>query len=292
MLKNGLDLAYASLSVGWERHKQGQSWLRWPAVAAAAAYYLMFPRDAAERAQQVMQEKVDLQFVKSVWLLLDSPMARQLSWLKSPRLRTNRPTVMRDVECHIFADDDVPEEFSNEPGPFPLRQHADASLLGIESDVSLASQGGQDSPSNGMIATSGSGDHGHDGDDERGEGDAEYLGDADLVPAREKQADRIKRSRSVLLYIHGGGFVGTSFGVDSGMLASWAKQDPNLTIVFVHYSLSPAVRFPVALDEIMRVYKQLRSWSKRLVVMGESAGGNLAAALAVRCVQERVRNPD
>lgn len=97
---------------------------------------------------------------------------------------------------------------------------------------------------------------------------------------------------SVMLYIHGGGFVGTSFGLDSGMLAKWAKQEPRLTIVYVHYSLSPEVRYPVALDEIARVYRQLRSWSRRMVVIGESAGGNLSAALALRCVKERVRGPE
>ena len=99
-----------------------------------------------------------------------------------------------------------------------------------------------------------------------------------------------------LLYIHGGGFIGSSFANDARLVVEWAKatgmmvrQPPaaaspgavavarlvtarTLThvclcawflcareqVVFIHYSLAPEHRFPVALNECMRVYGWLR----------------------------------
>jgi acetyl esterase/lipase len=80
-----------------------------------------------------------------------------------------------------------------------------------------------------------------------------------------------------LLYIHGGGFVGSSFASDQVLLGEWAAAGP-LLLVYCHYTLSPEARFPAALHEIVRVYAWLRRRSQRVVLFGESAGGNLAAA--------------
>lgn len=50
--------------------------------------------------------------------------------------------------------------------------------------------------------------------------------------------------------------------------------------------------YPKALDELMAVYTWVRRKSARVVVFGESAGGNFAAALTLRCLTEGVPVPD
>ena len=320
LLKVGLDLSYASMSAGWEQVKRGRQWLRWPAVVCAAGYYLLFPGQAAEQAQHVMHEDIDIDFVKSVWMQLDSPAARQLSWLQSPRLVTNRAVEVRGVQCNVFSDRAVPSHVFEAAGPSSIRPPASPGPPSASLSLTGLSLACAASAREETVKGWGGGEH----DDEMGSTKGHHSGRPSTAAAgmeshpprspryslsvAEIRPDSILNSRSrdeeakkgeaeqgldsVMLYIHGGGFVGTSFGLDSGMLAKWAKQEPRLVIVYVHYSLSPEVRYPVALDEITRVYKQLRSWSKRIVVIGESAGGNLAVALALRCVKERIRGPD
>lgn len=57
-------------------------------------------------------------------------------------------------------------------------------------------------------------------------------------------------------------------------------------VVFVHYSLSPEVKYPVALEEcyatLCWVQKNAASFyadASKLVISGDSAGGNLSAAV-------------
>ena len=89
-----------------------------------------------------------------------------------------------------------------------------------------------------------------------------------------------------MLYVHGGGFVGTFDCFDPPFLSKWAKQTGAL-IVGVDYALAPRYRYPVALDEVSAVYEALRDGTfgfraTNIIVVGQSAGGNLAAALCVR----------
>lgn len=93
-----------------------------------------------------------------------------------------------------------------------------------------------------------------------------------------------------LLYIHGGGFIGSSYSNDGVFLSKLASQAP-LVVVYIHYSLSPEVRYPTALNQCVAVYKWLRARSPHVVVAGESAGGNLSAALVLRCLAEGIPVP-
>jgi acetyl esterase/lipase len=79
----------------------------------------------------------------------------------------------------------------------------------------------------------------------------------------EDDAHSITSETKVLLYIHGGGFVASLFPNDALLLARWAKQE-DIVIVFVHYSLAPEARYPVALNECLRVYKWLRTHTSKV----------------------------
>jgi acetyl esterase len=57
-------------------------------------------------------------------------------------------------------------------------------------------------------------------------------------------------------------------------------------VIFVNYSLSPEVKYPVALEEcyaalcwVQKNGASINADAKRLAIAGDSAGGNLAAAL-------------
>ncbi|MFW6077207.1 MAG: alpha/beta hydrolase, partial [Hyphomicrobiales bacterium] len=93
-------------------------------------------------------------------------------------------------------------------------------------------------------------------------------------------------SLPVLLYLHGGGFVVGGLDSHDDICAELAQR-ANLAVVAVDYRLAPEHRFPAAFDDCWAVLTALANGklgldAARLVVAGDSAGGNLAAAVAMR----------
>ncbi len=89
------------------------------------------------------------------------------------------------------------------------------------------------------------------------------------------------RPGSVLLYLHGGGYV--LGGLDShddicAELCLTAATD----VVALDYRLAPEHPFPAALDDTEAAYRSLVASGHQVVVGGDSAGGGLAAALCLR----------
>ncbi|MEO6922392.1 MAG: alpha/beta hydrolase [Bryocella sp.] len=121
--------------------------------------------------------------------------------------------------------------------------------------------------------------------------------DMDLVEMENAQVDGIsvsivrpKSSDSdlpALLYIHGGGW--TLGGLDThARILQVLALEAGVTIVVPEYSLSPEARFPIALEQCYTVAKWMQAEgakhridTSRMAVAGDSAGGNLAAALAL-----------
>jgi acetyl esterase len=88
-----------------------------------------------------------------------------------------------------------------------------------------------------------------------------------------------------LLYLHGGGFVVGGLDSHDDICAELAGR-AGLAVVAVDYRLAPEHRFPAAFDDCWAVLAALAAGKlgldpARLVVAGDSAGGNLAAALAM-----------
>ena len=91
----------------------------------------------------------------------------------------------------------------------------------------------------------------------------------------------------VMLYIHGGGWVWGSIDSHDRMAREYAAA-AHCAVLLVDYSLSPEVVFPHALHECADVARWLAANGTtlgldptRMVVGGDSAGGNLAAALGL-----------
>jgi monooxygenase len=86
-----------------------------------------------------------------------------------------------------------------------------------------------------------------------------------------------------LMYVHGGGFVGGSPATHRPITAAFALR--GYRVFAPAYRLAPEHPFPAPLDDVVAAWHGLRalhdadSPGRRLVVAGDSAGGNLALAL-------------
>ena len=109
----------------------------------------------------------------------------------------------------------------------------------------------------------------------------------------EVKEEEIKTNHDdVILHIHGGGFIAMSsksHQIYSRVLA----RDTNLPIFSIDYRLSPDHKYPDALEDWWNVYSWLVKYCKinlninasKIILMGDSAGGNLAASLTILAIQ-------
>ncbi len=96
----------------------------------------------------------------------------------------------------------------------------------------------------------------------------------------------------VLVYFHGGGWVIGDIESHDGTCRALANRS-GATVVSVDYRLAPEAVFPAAVDDCIAVTKwvaangaALDADSSRLAVGGDSAGGNLAAVVAIAARDE------
>lgn len=92
---------------------------------------------------------------------------------------------------------------------------------------------------------------------------------------------------SVILFFHGGGWVTGSIDSYDGVCADMANMTSR-TVVSVDYRLAPENPFPASVEdcyavtrEIFRNEELLGIRAEEVVVLGDSAGGNLAAAVSL-----------
>jgi cation diffusion facilitator CzcD-associated flavoprotein CzcO/acetyl esterase/lipase len=113
---------------------------------------------------------------------------------------------------------------------------------------------------------------------------------------REGVADIATSPRPTLMYVHGGGFVGCSPRTHRPITAAFALQ--GYRVFAPDYRLAPEHPFPAPLDDVVAAWRALRmqhdadSPGQRLVLGGESAGGNLALALMLTLRDAGERLPD
>lgn len=96
------------------------------------------------------------------------------------------------------------------------------------------------------------------------------------------------RPLNALIYLHGGGWTSFSLDTHDRLMREYAARS-GAAVIGVDYSLSPEVRFPVALDEIGAAVGWLEAHGERYgiemadaIIGGDSAGANLALATAMR----------
>jgi monoterpene epsilon-lactone hydrolase len=92
----------------------------------------------------------------------------------------------------------------------------------------------------------------------------------------------------VLFYIHGGGFTAGSAAAYRG-LSSHLSAATGCRVLAVDYRWAPEEPFPAALDDCVAAYRWLvssgRAVPRKVVLVGDSAGGNLVAAMLLALKQ-------
>ncbi len=88
----------------------------------------------------------------------------------------------------------------------------------------------------------------------------------------------------VLLYLHGGGFIGCSPATHRPLVGSLVRR-LHATAWVPRYRLAPEHPFPCALDDALDAYRYL-IWNEgvahqRLIIAGDSAGGGLALSVVM-----------
>ncbi len=86
---------------------------------------------------------------------------------------------------------------------------------------------------------------------------------------------------SVLVWLHGGAFTTGDLDSCDVVARAFAKRT-QAAVVSVDYRLAPENRFPAAIDDAWRATVWASTRFDKIAVGGDSAGGNLAAAVALR----------
>lgn len=126
--------------------------------------------------------------------------------------------------------------------------------------------------------------------------DSTFPGPAGPVPIRiYKPAG--SEPMPVVLYIHGGGWVIANldtYDASPRALANLSKA----IIVSTHYRQAPEHKFPAAHDDTLAAYKwllanatELGGDANKIAVVGESAGGNMAADIAIAARDQKLQAP-
>ena len=106
----------------------------------------------------------------------------------------------------------------------------------------------------------------------------------DGVRLRRYRPARIATDK-VLYYIHGGGFVVGSLSSHHAICAELSEH-AHAELVSVDYRLAPEHRWPSAHEDCLRIFRSLIDEHREVILIGDSAGGNLAAGLALRARDE------
>src|ERR1700761_2719648 len=110
------------------------------------------------------------------------------------------------------------------------------------------------------------------------------------IPARIYTPKTLRKKDGLapcLVFFHGGGWVIGNIETHDVVCRKFAHEG-ELIVISVDYRLAPEHRFPAAVDDAITATKWISANAKklgvdaaRLIVGGDSAGGNLAAVVAI-----------
>ncbi|XP_074009731.1 arylacetamide deacetylase [Numenius arquata] len=123
--------------------------------------------------------------------------------------------------------------------------------------------------------------------------DTEFSNVAVRLYLPRRTSDGLRRA---VIYFHGGGWCVGSAGMKSyDHLTRWTSNMLNAVVVSVNYRLAPKYHFPIQFEDVYSVTKFFLQSSvlsqygvdpDRICVAGDSAGGNLAAAVAQQLLED------
>lgn len=127
----------------------------------------------------------------------------------------------------------------------------------------------------------------------------DYIDDVNYKPV---ESDKIQAEyvipktlthKGVILYLHGGGYVSGDLQYAKGFGTILAAQN-NIKVCCLAYRLAPENPYPAALDDAVCAYHKLIEDSfspSEIILCGESSGGGLAYALALKLKESGIELP-
>lgn len=104
---------------------------------------------------------------------------------------------------------------------------------------------------------------------------------------------------ALVIHIHGGGFIAMSSNSHENYLRKWCNK-LEVPVISIDYGLSPENPYPMALDDVWQAYNWIISYSAhefgisldKIILVGDSAGGNLVLSLVYLLIINHIRLPD
>lgn len=325
LVKYGLDVLYCSVNE-WYRACACRP-LGLPLLLLAIAYYACQPHLAASTASRLMAAP-DTAMVRHAWAMLDTKLARRVVTQLLPALgRAPRMAVLREME---LVDADTLQRLSHERS-HGRKQASEKADKEARYEVRLSPTARPSKPlrlSDSCIRLSprkqprryqrvgSSGLHESMSSSLDDTDDTQPGSDSTLrllllsaqplhlsvnlrfhrVPSTSHFQPVRTTSSAVVLYLHGGGFFADFQASHLHFLSEWSSE-LGLPIVYVNYSLAPDNAYPTALNECYDAYRWLLEGrlglnAERIILVGDSTGGNLAAGCVMKAIQDKLRVPD
>lgn len=104
-----------------------------------------------------------------------------------------------------------------------------------------------------------------------------------------------KDSNTIFIYIHGGGWATENINTYNKTCKNLSIHC-NSTVIAIDYSLSPENKFPQATKEcyivVQSIIRKMRKLDKKVILIGDSAGGNLCAVVSLMSRDRNTLMPD
>lgn len=110
--------------------------------------------------------------------------------------------------------------------------------------------------------------------------DDKIAGKAADIPIRRYQSDGSAQPSATVIYYHGGGFVVGGLESHDDVCAEIAAAT-GFALVAVDYRLCPEYPHPAAYEDALAVCEAISAEGVPVILCGDSAGGNLAAAVCL-----------
>lgn len=117
------------------------------------------------------------------------------------------------------------------------------------------------------------------------------------IAARLYRPDTLTDPSALMVFYHGGGWVVGDLDSHDGLCRMLAKHG-GMRVLSVDYRLAPEHPFPAAVEDALDAYRyaldnadELGTTPDSLLVGGDSAGGNLAAAVAQHATRTDIKKP-
>lgn len=264
LLKRAMDLVYASVGTAiqvTEGNEKHSSLLWMPVAAAAASYYVLTGADATSlKAQQALSSSASSDIICRSWKLVGLPAIKRVSLevsklLKGAAIATS--VTLAGVPCFIISSNPCD----------PLAAALKRSLRRQRSTLETIIEAGEDL--------------------EYGTDEEDCVG---ILPQKHHKENSQYPLKDVILHLTGGGFFSHTIASDLPFLIDWSSAT-NAVVVCPEYSLLPEHCFPTAINQIRDIYRLLVRGDtspllgfrvRKVMITGESVGGNLGASLIVK----------